>query len=228
MMSPIYCTTICIRNGHPELLSLHLKRLSETACRHLKIDFEHSVCERTVNDIAKDHPNSGLRISFRNYRLQYEVIPIGKSPINTTFTYNPDYNLDTFAKRRCLDTSGITIYYDQEGILEGNWFSVFFLDTNENLYTPPLGRILAGTMRSAILYTAKKLDITIQIKSQSPNRYFKYYAATSMRILQPIHYSNSIIQPLYELQEAVEYSIRNEEPSIYDYWLRECESRIQL
>ena len=227
MMSPIYCTTICIRNGHPELLSLHLRRLTETAQHHLAIGFDYSVCERMVYDIAKNHPNSGLRISFHEDGLQYDILPIGNAPIKSTFTYMPDYNLDTFAKRRCLDISHVTIYYDKTGILEGNWFSVFFLDTNENLCTPPLGRILAGTMRAAILYTAKKLDINIQIKSQPPNCNFNYYASTSMRVLQPIHCSNIATLQLYELKDAVRESIRNEESSIYSYWVRECESIIQ-
>jgi hypothetical protein len=219
--------TICIQNGHPELLSLHLKRLSETAHNNLTIGFEYSVCERMVYDIAKDHPNSGLRISFRNNGLQYDVLPIGDTPINATFTYMPDYNLDRFAKRRCLDTSNVTMYYDKTGILEGNWFSVFFLDTNKNLCTPPLGRILAGTMRAAILYTAQKRDVTIQIKSQPPNHNFTYYASTSMRVLQPIHCSNTATQQLNGLRDAVRESILNEEPNIYDYWLRECESIIK-
>lgn len=222
MMSPTYCTTICIRNGHPELLSLHLERLNEIACSNLATTFEHSICESTVYGIAKECSNSGLRISFHKGSLQYDIIPIRDSPINSTFTYAPDYNLDTFAKRRCLNTSDVTIYYDKTGVLEGNWFSVFFLDTDGNLCTSPLGRILAGTMRSAILYTAKKLDLEIQIKSQPPNRNFNYYASTSMRVLQPINGSDITARPLNELQEAVKESIRKDEQGIYEYWIKEC------
>jgi len=134
----------------------------------------------------------------------------------------PDYNLDTFAKRRCKDTSNVTIFYDSSGVLEGNWFTVFFVDTHNNIHTSPLGRILGGTMRAAILYTAKKRDITIQIKSQPPNRKFRYYASTSMRLLQPVLGSDIVTPQLYELREAVQESIRNDERGIYEYWLKEC------
>ena len=222
MKNTLYCTTICIRNGYPELLSLHLKRLHETSNRFLSRSFDRTGCETAIQDIAKKHPNSGLRISLREDGLLYDVIRIADSPINPTFTYMPDYNLDTFAKRRCKNTSDVTIFYDSSGILEGNWFTIFFVDTHNNMYTPPLGRILGGTMRAAILYTAEKRDMTIQIKSQPPNQNFRYYASTSMRLLQPVLGSDIITQQLHELREAVRKNIRNDEQGIYEYWLKEC------
>ena len=82
------------------------------------------------------------------------------------------------------------------------------------MYTPPLGKILGGTMANHFIHRRKQ-DMTIQIKSQPPNQKFRYYASTSMRLLQPILGSDIITQQLHRLREAVRENIRNDEIGIY-------------
>ncbi len=224
MPNPIYCTTICIRNHRPELLTLHLCRLSSIATT-IKIELNTSQLKKKLLSIAQQIPNQAIRISITNkHVLGFEIdsFPIRTSPIQANLLFNNKYKKTIHGKERKTFLDGTHIYYDEQGILEGSWYTVFVENEQGCILTPPLGKIIAGTMRSAVLYTLHKMQYPYKIMNINPHHQGQYFATTALRILQPIN-QESLPPHIVDIQEKTKYFIHNNESDIFNFWHSEIQ-----
>ena len=188
------------------------------------MNFDENLVQEKIIEISKQNENSALRVFYDHSNvLVYELFPMRSQNINADFVYTKNYIQHPLHKKQMVHPISSNIYYDDFGILEGDWFSVFIEDEMGMIYTRPLSRvsnILAGTMRAAVLYTLHSAGIPYEQQAIQPSMRQNYYATTSLRVLQPINgiTSSSLIK---RLQREVQYNIEHHEQGNYQIWNRE-------
>ena len=225
MPNPIYCTTICIRDHKPELLSLHLYRLSKIAIA-INVELDISQLKKTILVLARHKGELAVRISITKEQVlgfDMETFAIRSNPIQAKIRCHNTYKKTLYGKEKISLKEDTYMYYDEQGLLEGSWFNIFVENEYGCILTPPLGKIIAGTMRSAVLYTLHRMQLPYKIVHIDPNNNETYFATTALRILQPINQRN--VHPnILEIQQKTKQFIKNNELDIYNFWISEIQT----